>query len=272
MPVQFRAAAALTAVALVICYASTVDGMLGQWMTDEDMGHGFSVPFVVLWIIWRERDRWNTRDYEASPWGLVILLLGLGLHVIGAVGAGLFASAAALLLSVTGTIVTFGGFRLLRSWIFPMILALFMLPKLAVVYNQVTLPMQLLASKLAASMLTFSGAAVIREGNILDIGGHRIEVAEACNGIRYMLPLGFSGVVFAYLFDEKSWMRIVLLIAAVPTAVVANAVRVAAIALVPALDTGVPHTLAGLLIFVVCMGVLALVQQGISFAHGRIHA
>jgi len=116
-------------------------------------------------------------------------------HFMSAMGAGLFAGAVAFVMSAAGAVLWLGGFAFLQIWAFPFLLALFMLPKLAIVYNQVTLPLQLLASRLAEVTLLAGGASVIREGNILDVGGHRVAVAEACSGIRYLLSLGFVAVV-----------------------------------------------------------------------------
>src|SRR6478609_6474925 len=188
----------LTAVAILACYAPTVRGMVDQWSNDEDMGHGFLVPVVALWIIWRERAHWLPLTTRPSAWGYVVLAAAACLQFMGELGAGLFAASVAMLLTVIGAVICLGGFVLLRAWAFPLLLALFMLPKLAIVYNQTTLPLQLLGSKIAAGMLTAAGLGVIREGNILDVAGHRVFVAEACNGIRYLLPLAFSALVFAY--------------------------------------------------------------------------
>lgn len=262
------ATAAITAVALFVCYAHTLQGMFKQWMSDEDMAHGLAVPFVIGWLIFHQRGEWARKTYQPSAWGLGILLLGTFLHVAGVVGAGLFVSSVAFLVSVAGAIVCFGGFGLLRAWGFPMCLAVFMLPKLAIVYNQVTLPLQLLASKMAAALLTMSGTGVIRDGSILEVGNYRVEVAEACSGIRYILPLAFVALVGAYLLDAKRWMRPALLACAVPVAIGANALRVAAVALHPALGDGMPHTLAGIVIFGLCLAALALARETINRAYG----
>ena len=257
------AAVALAAAALILCYAVTLRGMFDQWSNDEDMGHGFAVPVVVLWIVWRERQRWQALPAQGSWWGVPILVAGTGMHVISVLGAGLFAGSVALVVSIIGALVFLGGFARLRAWAFPLLLLLFMLPKLAVVYNQVTLPLQLLASRLAATLLTVSGVGVIREGNILEVAGHRVAVAEACSGIRYLIPLSFTALVFAYLFDPKPWMRAALLAAAVPLAILANAVRVAAVAYVPALESGFAHTFAGWLLFMFCLAALVVMQRAI---------
>lgn len=247
----------LTAAALLLCYAATIRGMAGQWWNDEDMGHGFAVPLVVAWIVYRERSQWLPRVESPSNWGWALLAAGAGMHFVSMVGAGLFAGSLALLTSLTGALVLAGGFALLKALRFPLLVSLCMLPKLAVVYNQVTLPMQLLASRMAETILLTAGAAVRRSGNILEVSGHRISVAEACNGVRYLLPLIFLALVFGYVESSRTWLRLLLVTAAIPLAIVANALRVAGSAWRPALAEGTPHAILGLAIFVVCLGALA---------------
>jgi exosortase len=235
--------------------------MAGQWFRDEDMSHGFAVPVVILWILWRERERLGALQVEPNRWGFALLAAGAGLQVAGMLGVGLFAGSVAFLASIAGAVLCLGGFAWLRALAFPLALAVFMLPKLAIVYNQVTLPLQLLATRIAAGMLTIAGIGVVREGNILDVGGHRVAVVEACNGLRYLLSLGFMALVFAYLSDSKAWMRAALLAAALPVAILANAARVAAAGWSPSLEAGVAHVAVGSLTFVLCLIALMLLRQ-----------
>jgi exosortase len=246
--------------------------MFDQWSKDEDMSHGFAVPLVIAWIVWRERERWSTLSPRPSVWGYSLLAAAAGLHFVSAAGAGLFAASLAFLVSVVGLVLCLGGWAWVRAWIFPLLLSAFMLPKLAVVYNQVTLPLQLLASRLAAFMLTIAGIGVIREGNILDVDGHRVLVLEACNGIRYLLALAFIALVLGYLGDSKPWMRLALLATAVPTAIFANAARVASASWLPLLDSGTPHTLVGVVIFLLCLIWLGAARSLYSAVYGRYHA
>lgn len=263
---------ALCATALAVCYAPALRGMFDQWSTDEDMSHGFAVPLVIAWIVWRERERWDKLALEPSVWGCGFLAAAAGLHFVSALGAGLFAASLAFLISVVGLIVCLGGWALLRAFAFPLLLSVFMLPKLAVVYNQATLPLQLLASRLAAFMLTAGGIGVIREGNILDVGGHQVAVMEACNGVRYLLALAFVGLVFGYLADSKPWMRVALVATAIPTAIFANAARVASASWLPRLDSGTPHTLAGAAIFLLCLMCLGAARELFNAIYGHYHA
>ena len=251
----------LTAACILGCYAHTLRGIADQWSNDEDMSHGFLVPIVILWIVWREREGWRALPAEPNGWGFALLVCAAGLHLAGSLGVGLFASALAFLVSIAGIVLGLGGVAWLRALAFPLLLAVFMLPKLAVVYNQVTLPLQLLASRMAAGILTVAGIGVIREGNILDVGGHKVAVLEACSGVRYLLSLGFMAVVLAYVSDSAPWMRVALLLAAIPIAILANAVRVAVAGWLPSLDAGLPHAVSGWSIFVLCLVTLMLLRQ-----------
>src|SRR5260370_41887199 len=89
----------LCAALIIICYAPTLRGMFDQWWTDEDMGHGFVVPAVILWIVWRERSRWRTLPIWGGAWGFVVLAAGAICQLMGALGAGLFARSVALLIT-----------------------------------------------------------------------------------------------------------------------------------------------------------------------------
>jgi exosortase len=262
----------LSLVLLMVCYSRAISGMINQWMTDEDMGHGFAVPFVMAFIVWFTRNQWQGLKAEPSAWGFLFLAMGAGMQFLSVLGTGLFVGSVGFLISLFGLVVCFGGFPYVKAWGFPLVLGLFMLPKLAVVYNQTTLPMQLLASRMAAGMLTVSGFGVIREGNILDVGGHRVMVAEACSGIRYLLPLAFMAVLIAYFADRRVWMRAVMAALAMPLAILANAVRVAASAAVPTLAEGTPHEMIGLVIFVACLAMLMLCAKWLSSPERGAHA
>jgi exosortase len=253
---RFAALGALLLALLAVCYWSAITGMVDQWTHDEDMGHGFVVPFVAAWIAWRMRGRWLDKPARPTWWGFLPPSLAAVLLYLAQIGAGLFLGSVALWIAVVGVLVVLGGPRWVRGLAFPLLLLLFALPKLAIVYNQVTLPLQLLASRMAAAMLSGVGIHVVRQGNILTLNTMQLSVAEACNGIRYVLSLSFLAVVFAYFFDAKPWMRLVLALATIPVAILANALRVALLGLAghfnPALATGMLHGASGWVVFAGC--------------------
>jgi len=256
--------------ALLLCYGGVLRGMLHQWLSDEDMAQGLFVPFVIGWIVYRERSRLRGLPLKPAWLAIGFLAAGAGLQLASNLGAGLFAGSLALLFSVAGTILGLGGVAWLRALSFPLALTLFMLPKLAFVYNQVTLPLQLSSTRAAAGVLTAAGFAVIRTGNILDVSGHRIAVVEACSGIRYLLPLAFTTLVFGYISGSKSSVRLVLFAASIPLAILFNALRLAALAAVPVLLTGALHDFTGVAIFVLCLASVACMHRLlVTLSRGR---
>jgi exosortase len=151
-----------------------------------------------------------------------------------------------------------------------------MVPIPAIIYNQLTFPLQLLATRLAEAALGLLGIPVFREGNILELASQRLSVVEACSGIRSLLSLSFLSLVYAFFFDSKVWMRWVLFAATVPIAIVANASRVTITGVLsnirPDLAEGFFHSVEGWVIFMVALLFLILVHQAINRLYGVWHA
>jgi exosortase len=253
---------------LIACYGPILLRLAAQWMRDEDMGHGFFVPLIAGYIVWQRRDELLQAKASPNAWGLVVIAWGAAQLYIATLGAELFLARTAFIISLAGVVLFLGGTRVLRLTAFPLFLLFFMVPIPAIVYNQVTFKLQLLASRLAETALGGLGVPVLREGNILQLASQRLSVVEACSGIRSLLTLSFLSLVYAYFFDKRAWMRAALLAATVPIALVANACRVTVSGLLsevdPALAEGMFHTAAGWIIFMVGLGLLALVHFLIS--------
>jgi len=154
---------------------------------------------------------------------------------------------------------------LLRRLAFPLFLLVFMIRIPLFIYSQITLPLQLLASRVAEAALVTLGIPVLREGNILELASQRLSVVEACSGIRSLLSLSFLALVYTYFFDRKVWMRVALLIAAVPIAIVANAARVTMTGILseyrPELTQGFFHDFEGWGVFMVALAALILTHR-----------
>ena len=151
-----------------------------------------------------------------------------------------------------------------------------MVPIPAIIYNQITFPLQLLASRSAEWALMFIGIPVLREGNILELAGQRLSVVEACSGIRSLLSLSFLSLVYGYFFEKKIWMRVLLFVATVPIAMLANASRVTLTGILseikPELAHGFFHSASGWVIFMVALLILAAFHQLADRAYRVIHA
>jgi exosortase len=261
---------------LVLSYADVLRDMVVEWSTDDDMGHGFFVPVVAGWIVWQKRERLLSLPVERNNWGLVLVAWGAFQLFAGTVGAEMFVSRTAFLVSLVGIIWYLAGTAILKELAFPLFLLLFMIRIPAIIYKQVTFPLQLFASRVAETVLTILNIPVLREGNVLELASQRLSVVEACSGIRSLLSLSFLALVYAYFFDEKRWMRWVLLVAAVPITVSANAFRVTATGILSEINTefaqGFFHSMEGLLVFLVSGVILFFVHQLINRLIGRLRA
>jgi exosortase len=245
---------------LVVAYFPTLKHMVEQWSTDEDVGHGVLVPLVAGYIAWQRRDQLMALAWKPAWWGVGIMLWGILQSYIGALGAELFLQRTALLITLVGLMLVLGGVDLVKALAFPLLLLPFMIPIPAVVYNQITFPLQLFASSTAEAVLGVIGIPVLRDGNVLELASQKLNVAEACSGIRSLLSLTFLSLVYAYFFDQRVWMRWALLIGTVPIAILANAGRVTVTGILseqnPELAHGFFHSLEGWIIFLIAFVML----------------
>ena len=189
------------------------------------------------------------------------MLWGIAQGYLGTLGVDLFLQRSSVLITLVGLLLITGGTELIRALAFPLLLLPFMIPFPGVVYNEITFPLQLLASQVAEGALGLLGVPVLRNGNVLELPRQSLDVAEACSGIRSLLSLSFLSLVYAYFFDKHVWMRWVLLLSTVPIAIVANAGRVTITGLLsevnPALARGVFHDMEGWVIFLIALAMIA---------------
>ena len=250
---------------LLICYAPLLAGLVRQWSTDQDMSHGFFVLPVVAYLVWRRRAELTAITPVPNWWGLAIAGLGAAQMLLATLAAQVFIARTAFLVSLIGTVLFLGGTRAIRILAFPLLLLLFLFPIPAIVYARVTLPLQMFASASAETILNWIGIPALREGNILELPHERLSVVEACSGIRSLLSLSFLALIYAYFFDQKVWMRWVLLAATIPIAIAANAARVTLTGVLSEYSAGLAHgafhLFEGWVLFVVALGLPSGVGQ-----------
>jgi exosortase len=257
---------------LIVTYLPILEHLVWQWSTDEDVGHGFFVPVVAAYIAWQRRQEILAIEWKPAWWGMAILGWGLVQSYIGTLGAELFLQRSAFLITLAGLLLVLGGTKLIRILAFPLLLLPFMIPIPAVIYNQITFPLQLFASRVAEMTLSLLGIPVLRDGNVLELASQKLSVAEACSGIRSLLSLSFLSLVYAYFFDKKIWMRWVLLVCTVPIAILANSGRVTITGILsefnPEWAQGFFHSLEGWIIFVIALVMLI----GLHAVINRVYA
>jgi exosortase len=250
---------------VLICYFPVIVRLVRQWANDDDMGHGFFVPVLAAWIAWQKLEQ--VRFVPPTPdWrGLILVGWSAFQLYVATIGAELFLARTALIVTIIGVVWLLCGLRYLKILAFPLFLLFFMVPIPGVVYTSLTFPLQLFASRVAELSLTVLGIPVILQGNVLELTDMKLNVVEACSGIRSLLSLTFLSLVYGYFFEKNDWIRVLLFLSSIPIAIAANAGRVTLTGVLasfsPALAEGLVHEAEGWVIFMIALCILAVIHQ-----------
>src|SRR6202162_930665 len=193
-----------------------------QWWQDPNYTHGFFVPVFSLFLIWERRAKLAAIRIKPAWSGLVMLLLALMSVAIGTIKSGFFLYRVSVLLFIAGVVVFLAGWKHLAAISFPLAFLVLMIPSSTLV-EQITFPLQIVASKSATFLLMLAGVPAIREGNIILLPSARLEVAEACSGIRSLFSLLTLTIVYGYLAETKIGVRVLLSFMAVPISEIGSA-------------------------------------------------
>jgi exosortase len=198
-----------------------------------------------------------------------VIALGLAVLFLGVYGSELFLSRISLIILLAGLTLTFGGWQFLKELRFALLVLLLAIPIPAILFNQITFPLQILASKLASGLLPFFGVPVLREGNVIELPLMKLEVAEACSGIRSLMSLFTLAVFYGYFMEKSNRRRVAIALASIPIAIAANAVRILGTGLCvqywdPDKAMGFFHEFSGWVIFLVSLVCLYIVHQAMN--------
>lgn len=251
---------------VAILYGPVLGSLVRQWWNDPNYSHGFFVPLIAGYILWRERNRWRGMPRRSNNFGLSIMLFAVGLLTLGTLGGELFTTRISLLFLIIGIVVFFAGWQTLRSVAFPIGFLLLMIPLPAIVYYQLTFPLQLWASRLGANGLVALGVRTVREGNLLILPNCTLEVVEQCSGVRSLLSLLAAVVAYGYFAESSIFRRCVLALSAIPIVILSNGLRLITTGVLsfyfgPAVDRGALHLVAGLAFFVLAFLSILLIHE-----------
>jgi exosortase len=200
----------------------------------------------------------------------------MGLLFLGSLGAELSMARLSMLGTICGLIVYFAGSKFLRAMAFPLAFLLFAIPIPVVVYNSIVFPLQFIASRFAVRSLEIINLfPVMREGNVLVLPQMRLEVVEACSGIRSLMSLLALAAGYGYLVERSIPVRCFMIIAMVPLAIISNGTRVMITAIManylgPKAAEGFMHEFSGWVIFVVATVLFLLLHSAITFVRKKL--
>src|SRR5215468_1354209 len=248
---------AMAAAVVVLLFRGTFSYLYGFWQRAE-YSHGFVIPLISAYLLWRQRARFAQLSWRTSWSGVALALVGLALYFLGRLGSITTLDAYALVIVIAGCVLGVMGWEAFKVALAPIALLFLMNPVPRFFYNNLSLELQLLSSQLGVALMRLFGVSVFLEGNVIDLGNYKLQVAEACSGLNYLFPLMTLGVIIAYLFKGKTWMRWCLFLSTIPITAVMNSFRVGVIGIL--VDRfgieqaeGFLHWFEGWVIFMTCV-------------------
>ena len=254
---------ALSLLAAVGAFLPALRFMVATWDQVPEFGYGYFIPFVCAYLIWQCSDRLRLRDSQGSWSGLWLVLGGLLLGLIGALSAIRMASQYGFVLTVFGIAVTWLGWQGTRIIAAPLAMLFFMSPLPKFLLRELSEQLQLLSSQMGVALLRLFDISVYLEGNVIDLGSMKLQVVEACSGLRYLFPLLVLGFIAAYLFRAPLWKRALLVLSTIPMTLAINSLRIGLIGVTvdrwgPGMAEGLLHDFEGFAMFMLCIVLLGL--------------
>ena len=255
--------AGVYALGIILIYYSALVWMIFHDWAKEDNSHCYLIPFLVLYLLWEKRNTLSSCPSVPSWKGAVPLLFGLGLFWVGEFGGEFFTLYISLWLVVVGLIWLHNGWRKLREMGFALFMMLTMFPFPSFVNTKIMVYLRIISSELGVEMLRLCGMSAYREGNIIELPFTKLQVVDACSGLRFVLSLGMLSLLLAYWFRASLWKKAVLFLSSLPLAIFTNSIRIALTGILYSLwgasvAEGFFHGFSGWLIFMVTIPVLLL--------------
>jgi exosortase len=260
----------IIAALLVAIYFRIAIKLFVDWYNIPDYSHGFLVPLFAAFLVWDKRNTFTTIRIQQSWSGVSLILLAIVLLILGVYGVDLFTSRFSFVVMLGGLVWTFFGRAMLRELRFPLLVLMLAIPFPAIIFNQITFPLQLMASRLASQILPLLGVPVLQEGNVIQLPVMKLEVAEACSGIRSLMSLFTLAVFYGYFLEKTTIRRVILALASIPIAVAANVARIVGTGLCvqywdPQKALGFFHEFSGWVMFVVSLCCLYIIHRIMRF-------
>lgn len=246
----------------LVAFGGALSELVHRWNTQEEYSHGFLIPVVTAWLLWMRRDALLASVGRPAWTGTALILLALLMHTIGELSAIFILSQVGFVVALVGITLSVGGFPLLRVAIVPILFLLFAIPLPYFIDSELTLQLQLISSRLGTSLIRLFQIPVYLEGNVIDMGNYKLQVVEACSGLRYLYPLLSLGFLAAYLFRAPIWQRAIIFLSAIPITIIMNGFRIGLVGVTvdrwgTQMADEALHFFEGWIIFLACAALLA---------------
>jgi exosortase D (VPLPA-CTERM-specific) len=241
----------------------TIIDMVDRWNTMKEYGYGYLIPAITLFLIWQRKNQLAEIEFKPAWSGLILVVFGGLLFFLGAVSTTHTLSQYGLVVTILGVALALLGWRAFRIVMVPLALLFFMVPLPPFIFNTLSTRLQLVSSQLGVEVIRWFGISVYLEGNVIDLGSYKLQVVEACSGLRYLFPLATLSFLAAYLYRAQFWKRAVVFLSSIPITVLMNSLRIGVIGVLveyggPEQAEGFLHYFEGWVVFMACIAILVL--------------
>ncbi|MFK5950029.1 MAG: VPLPA-CTERM-specific exosortase XrtD [Methylococcales bacterium] len=260
MPVTLASILASCAIIVWAFYDALVS-MVNYWHGHEEFGHAFLLPFISIYLIWQIRGEFGSLSIK-KPWlGLLVAVIGVGLFVISDLGAVYTLQQYAFVMLIIGLFMSMFGVDITKKAFMPLLLLFFMIPLPGFLYNTLSGQLQLISSQIGVYIIRLFDISVYLEGNVIDLGVYKLQVVEACSGLRYLFPLMTLGFIVSYIYKSSYLNRTIIFLSTIPITVLMNSFRIGMIGVLVefygiSMAEGFLHDFEGWIIFMACLVVL----------------
>ena len=235
--------------------------MWGWWVDSAEYSHGLLIPPITAFLIWQQKDRLERMPFPGSWWGVALVLAGGAVLVLGQFGTVFVLVQYAYLITLYGLALALLGGPAFRLVAMPMLILSFMIPLPQFVLANLSTQLQLISSALGVDFMRLFNVSVFLEGNVIDLGGYQLQVADACSGLRYLFPLMTLGFLMAYFYKGALWKRVLLFLSSIPITVLMNSFRVGTIGVMVehwgiGMAEGFLHEFQGWMLFMASAGLM----------------
>lgn len=237
--------------------------MLRVWDTREEYSYGYLIPFITAFLIWQKKHILEQTEFTGSWIGVAVTVAGLGIFYLGSLSTITTLVQYALLIVIIGVALGIMGWRAFRPIFVPLLFLAFMIPLPSFFLNNLSAQLQLLSSQLGVGVARAFNVSVYLEGNVIDLGVYKLQVVDACSGLRYLFPLMSLAFICAYIFQGALWKRAIIFLSSIPITVLMNSFRIGVISVLVeywgvSQAEGFLHYFEGWVVFMACLGIILI--------------
>lgn len=238
----------------LILYNNVIYKMVLDWLSNDNFSHGFLIPIISGYLIWRRKELLKQAVIFPSDTGLVLLLFSLIFYFVANIGVEQFTMRFSMILVILSLIVFLAGWRYSQILFLPIVYLVFMIPFPSIIWNKIAFPLKLFATNMSVSVIQSFDIPVFGEGNIIHLANTTLEVVDACSGLRSLTSLLALSSALALLTEHSGIKKFIIFLSAIPIAIFLNIIRLTATAILaryygPDIAQGFLHEASGILIF-----------------------